>query len=342
MKPSSPPPESSDDFVDVLCQIFGGLFTRPSYHRVGSEVIIPLLLMIPVAVCYAAYESLRRRARYREQRAFQDNKAAFLDALARLGTGTDDALLSERKALLDEFAETVRAVEQEAVKRLEEEQRERPGAAWLSPRAVARRRNDLRRRSETWIRWAEAVCEAVGRGAPLPQEPGARKRAGAPIRRLCRYSINPMPKADDVVAAFEAARGRGRVAEKIRCGSLLLDAEARVDSSLIRGTDGEIVGRKPGLRGWLEEVAPQLLKHYVTLMKYRRLAQSFREANEVGDPCPAALLLEDAVPAAVPDAMRRRLAAARENAKAFLASPAARTVQDFRQALARREWRRTA
>lgn len=126
----------------------------------------------------------------------------FVDALARLGTGTDDALLTARKALLDEFAATVRAVEREAVKRLEEEQWERPGAPWLSPRAVKRRRNDLRRRSETWIRWAGAVCETIGRSAPLPQEPGARKRAGAPIRRLCRYSIYPMPKANDVVAAL--------------------------------------------------------------------------------------------------------------------------------------------
>ena len=74
---------------------------------------------------------------------------------------------------------------------------------------------------------------------------------------------------------------------------MLLDAEASVDSSLVRNEDGEIVGRKPGLRGWVFENCPELMAHYGSLMGYRRLAAEFREAHDIGDPCPAALLLDE-------------------------------------------------
>lgn len=339
----SPPPSGSSDDLALLGRIVCGVFSRPTYSDAPSFAwFVPLLLALPVAICFAVYESLRRRARYREQRAFLETKLAFLDELARPGARAGKGGGERHQALLAGFTAAVRAAEREALERWEAERDARPGAAFFSPRASARRRRWLRRRSEAWIRWADAACAASDRGESPPPEPGARKRAGAPIRRLCRHSVNPMPAPGEVIAAFEAARGRGRVAEKIRCGSLLLDAEARVDSSLVRNAGGEIVGRKPGLRGWLDDAAPQLLAHYATLMKYRRLAQAFRAAHGVGDPCPAALLLEDGAPAALPDPMRRRLAAAREHAKAVLASPAARTLQDFRQALARREWRRTA
>ena len=172
---------------------------------------------------------------------------------------------------------------------------------------------------------------------------GARRAhcMGAPIRRLCRTSVNPMPDIETIVEAYQAARGRGRVAEKIRCGSLLLDAEAGVDSSLIRTSDGEIAGRNPGLRGWIGERAPWLLKHYVSLMQYRRLAQAFREAHGLRDPHPAALLLSDDAAAVFPQPARGRIEKARREASELLASGAARTVKDFRAALARREWRRT-
>ncbi|MBQ9727680.1 MAG: hypothetical protein IJV65_09275, partial [Kiritimatiellae bacterium] len=71
------------------------------------------------------------------------------------------------------------------------------------------------------------------------------------------------------------------------------------------------------------------------------LAQAFREAHGLRDPHPATLLLDDEGPKAFPQPMRGRLEAARREAKALLESDAGRTVEDFRQALARREWRRT-
>ena len=76
-------------------------------------------------------------------------------------------------------------------------------------------------------------------------------------------------------------------------------------------------------------------------MQYRRLAQAFREAHGLRDPHPASILLEDEAPRVFPPPQRKRFEAARAVAKTLLASPAGRTMKDLRQALARREWRRT-
>ena len=114
-----------------------------------------------------------------------------------------------------------------------------------------------------------------------------------------------------------------------------------MDSSLVRTETGEIVGRKPGLRGWLGDHLPRLLNHYASLMQYRRMAQAFREAHGLRDPHPASILLSDDAPRIFPQPLRRRFAAARAEAKALLATSAGRTMKDLRQALARREWRRT-
>ena len=128
--------------------------------------------------------------------------------------------------------------------------------------------------------------------------------------------------------------------EKLRLGSMMLDIEAAVDSSLVRDPSGEIVGRKSGVRGWLDEHCPALSRHYASLMGYRRLADEFRKVHGLRDPHPAARLLEAELPAetfapAVREAMERRHAAARR----LLASPAARTAKSFAEALARtRRW----
>lgn len=288
-----------------------------------------LFLRLSVRLLIALHGRLRRHARHCAERRFLDARDRYLDALCTSGPASADA-----------FAAAVRERERDAVARWDGERRARPGAPWLSARATVRRRAWIRRRSAAWLRWADAARRAAARGAPIPPEPGSR-RAGAPIRRLCRASVNPMPDIEALADAYRAARGRGRVAEKLRCGSLLLDAEAGVDSSLVRTESGEIVGRNPGLRGWIGERAPWLLGHYVSLMQYRRLAQAFRDAHGLRDPYPAALLLADDAAAAFPQPMRGRLEAARREAAALLASDAARTVKDFRAALSRREWRRT-
>ena len=231
------------------------------------------------------------------------------------------------------------AIERE--RRQREAENVRRGSQRLRERWAREQARRAKARQNRWARWARDCVAAVRRGLETPSAPGQRRRTGAPIRRLCRSSVNPPPELAVLAEAFAAARGRGRVEEKLRCGSLLLDLEASVDSSLVRTATGEIVGRKPGLRGWLGDHLPLLLNHYASLMQYRRMAQAFREAHGLRDPYPASVLLSDEAPRLFPPQQRARLVAARAEAKALLASAAGRTMKDLRQALARREWRRT-
>ncbi|MBQ9727766.1 MAG: hypothetical protein IJV65_09715, partial [Kiritimatiellae bacterium] len=143
--------------------------------------------------------------------------------------------------------------------------------------------------------------------------------------------VHAPPSPADLRAQYEAARGRGRVEEKIKLGSMLLDAEASVDSSLIRDEGGEIVGRPAGLKGWIAENCPALLAHYGALLGYRRLAAAVRESQGLGDPCPASLLLaeEPAAEKRLPPLQRALLPDARRAVRKRLADPGTATVKAF-------------
>ena len=79
--------------------------------------------------------------------------------------------------------------------------------------------------------------------------------------------------------------------EMIRFGSMLCDLDAYVDNSLLRNGDGEIVGRNPGIRGWLNANCQPLAAHYKTVMGYKAMAEKFRQAVGLADPYPAAIAL---------------------------------------------------
>ena len=215
------------------------------------------------------------------------------------------------------------------------------GTPWASPKAVASRRRRRERRMAAWREWARAFAEAVRLGKPPPLSPAERRTGGgAPVRRLCERSSSSPPAPEALLAQYDKAKGRGPVEEKIRLGSMMLDIEAAVDSSLVRDSSGEIVGRNAGVRGWLDEHCPELSRHYASLMGYRRLADEFRKVHGLRDPHPATRFLEkefpaDAFPPQVREAMRERHAAARR----LLASPAVRTAKGFSEALSRtRRW----
>ena len=76
----------------------------------------------------------------------------------------------------------------------------------------------------------------VPHGGPVPFP---YLRRGAPIRRLCQWSVSKPPTGEELLKQWERARGHGKTEEKIRLGSMLLDIEATVDSSLVRNRDGE-------------------------------------------------------------------------------------------------------
>ena len=235
-----------------------------------------------------------------------------------------------------EYLRVLRALAAERVRREDAREREelalsrRPCSAAL--RAKARARRDL-----AWQDWFGTLEKAVaGSGTPprepgMPQLPDRPRRKGAPIRRLCVFSAKAAPTGDEVREQFEKARGRGKVEEKIRLGSMLLDAEATTDSSLIRDSDGEIVGRNGGLRGWIFDNCPELLPHYAALTGYRRLAWEARDSEDLFDPVPAELLLaaDPEVERKVRPVQRERLPGARKRLRALIVAPESATVAGF-------------
>ena len=248
-----------------------------------------------------------------------------------------------------EYLRVLRALAAERVRREDAREREalalsrRPCSAAL--RAKARAKRDLAwqdakaraKRDLAWQDWFGTLEKAVAGSGTPPREPGMPnlpdrpRRKGAPVRRLCVFSAKPAPTGDEVREQFEKARGRGKVEEKIRLGSMLLDAEATTDSSLIRDSDGEIVGRNGGLRGWIFENCPELLPHYAALTGYRRLAWEARDSEDLFDPVPAELLLaaDPEVERKVRPAQRERLPGARKRLRALLAAPESATVAGF-------------
>ena len=104
-----------------------------------------------------------------------------------------------------------------------------------------------------------------------------------------KISVNPPPTAAALEAAWAATRGGRRgdpavLAARLRLGSMLSDLEPVVDQSYIRDETGAIVGRQPGLRGWIGFYAPSLVPHYKSLMAYKALADKLRLVLHIEEP----------------------------------------------------------
>jgi len=115
-----------------------------------------------------------------------------------------------------------------------------------------------------------------------------RTRRALRSRRSVSRHPPPMPEA--LLEAWE--RSRTSLEGKLLLGALLQDLEPAVDNAYIRDADGEIVGRNPGLRGWLHENCPELSPRYKTLMRYKALADKFLRVCGLTEPWTA----EDLVP----------------------------------------------
>lgn len=111
-------------------------------------------------------------------------------------------------------------------------------------------------------------------------------------RLLKRSTLNPCPTDDELREAF--ARAKESPADMICFGSLLEDLECHVDNSAIFDEEGNLVGRRGGIRRYLALNVPELSVRYKTVMRYKALAKRFRQALGVQDPVPAAMLLPEA------------------------------------------------
>ena len=118
-----------------------------------------------------------------------------------------------------------------------------------------------------------------------------RRRKLAEARREIRrhHTLNPKPTFDAIRAAIRVAHGSPE--DAIRLGSLLEDLECFVDNTLIHDAQGQIVGRRGGIKRLLQREAPDLFERYSTIMRYKAMAKRFRQACGSGEPVPPAALL---------------------------------------------------
>ena len=103
------------------------------------------------------------------------------------------------------------------------------------------------------------------------------------------------PPTPEMIAKYWTL-SRQSLEGKILLGSLMGDLAVAVDASYVRGDDGEIVGRKGGIRGWLRRNAPEMVPHYKALMQYKALADKFRLACGVQEPDGAEEALGETIP----------------------------------------------
>ena len=282
---------------------------------------------------------MTRREHYqreKKERELRDRLRSQVVALAERSAGS-----REYAAAIEAFARGRAELRRDRESRTKARLRRQTGfaAPWDSPRALARRLAAWDVADARWTDWAERTVLAARAGAEPPPAPGEHRRPADASGRLCRRSLAPAPKPEALRAAWAAARGgRGRTAAVARLGALLLDLEASLGATRRRGADGRIVGRQPGLRGWLARHAPDLSPHYDSLLRARRLAQALRRAHGLRDPLPASLLLADGEAGAYgfPKPLRERVARARAAARVLLASPAGRSASALAPALARR------
>ena len=71
------------------------------------------------------------------------------------------------------------------------------------------------------------------------------------------------------------------------------DLECYVDNSLLRDEAGAIVGRRGGVKAWLQVNIPALYVRYTTVMRYKAMAKKLRQVVGLADPVPAEAVLAE-------------------------------------------------
>ena len=121
----------------------------------------------------------------------------------------------------------------------------------------------------------------------------ARREALAEERRRVggRRTTSPCPTREDILEAW--IHRRDSHAAAVRFGSMVHDLECYVDNSFLRDEAGAIVGRRGGVKAWLQENIPALYVRYTTVMRYKAMAKKLRQVVGLADPVPAEAVLGD-------------------------------------------------
>ncbi len=121
----------------------------------------------------------------------------------------------------------------------------------------------------------------------------ARREALAEERRRVggRRTTNPCPTREAILDAW--VHRRDSHAAAVRFGSMVHDLECYVDNSLLRDGNGSIVGRRGGVKAWLQVNVPALYVRYTTVMRYKAMAKKLRQVVGLADPVPAEAVLAE-------------------------------------------------
>ena len=124
----------------------------------------------------------------------------------------------------------------------------------------------------------------------------ARREALAAERRRVggRRTTSPCPTREAVLDAWIHRRESHEAA--VRFGSMIHDLECYVDNSLLRDGAGAIVGRRGGVKAWLQMNVPALYVRYTTVMRYKAMAKKLMQVTGLADPVPAAAVLAEPPP----------------------------------------------
>ena len=127
----------------------------------------------------------------------------------------------------------------------------------------------------------DLIVDALDEG-PLGRILHASRATRRRLSRQRKISTRAAPTPEALAAAW--AKSRKSLEWRLRLGSMLENLEPVVDQSYIRDEDGVIVGREPGIRGWLFDHCQVVSKHYKTAMGYKALAHRFRLAIGLPEP----------------------------------------------------------
>lgn len=130
------------------------------------------------------------------------------------------------------------------------------------------------------------------RPAYYERERNRRLALAAERRKIkTRHTTNPCPTKEQILDAWIKVKDSNE--SMLRFGSLLEDLECYVDNSLLHD-GGIIVGRRPGIKGWLQMNIPALYLKYSTVMAYKAAAKKMRQIIGISDPMPLSSIMQDA------------------------------------------------
>ena len=127
----------------------------------------------------------------------------------------------------------------------------------------------------------DLIVDALDEG-PLARILHASRATRRRLSKQRKVSTRAVPTPEALTAAW--TKSRKSLEWRLRLGSMLEDLEPVVDQSYIRDEDGVIVGREPGIRGWLFDHCQVVSEHYKTAMGYKALAHRFRLAIGLPEP----------------------------------------------------------